>query len=501
MKLAAFYRRDSFIYIVAILSSLFFSAWINSHEVVINPDGICYVVNADTYKQCGLKAAMSLCSKWPFYSLLIYALAKITTFSFTPSAYLLDALFSAMSVGVFIALVKELGGNRRTLWLAAFVILFFHEMNSVRQYIIRDHGYWVFYLASIWFLLRYFRLSHLRYVLGWYVSLAIAVMFRIEGVTFLLLLPLFALAQSTTWRHRLISFLLMYLPVLAIGSGMAIWLLLHPQQSMEVFGRFVEIPWQVHHGFSMMMDRFLATKQGLINLLPKESYGTIDLAFIALIVGWYVLSIIDNLSCIYTGLVVYAWLAQAASFTRQALTVLYGYLLVNFLVTALFFSENLFLAKRYLIAFSLVFMLWVPFALNKIRSKSIFLVLLLVIFLSTAGTIFTVKDRKAFIREAGEWLAANVPMTKSLYVDDQQLMYYSQHFNMDIYKLVDRYQNNDVLSHGGWKQFDYVALVIGDGQTAHDKKIKAVINEFTFPPFREFVNAKGDKVVIYKIKR
>ena len=79
------------------------------------------------------------------------------------------------------------------MWLAAGVILLSHELNSVREYIIRDHGFWTFYLSSLFFLLRFFKKPIKSYALGFSLSLAIATLFRVEGSLFLLFLPFYLL--------------------------------------------------------------------------------------------------------------------------------------------------------------------------------------------------------------------------------------------------------------------------------------------------------------------
>src|SRR5689334_12361975 len=127
------------IYSFAALISLIFSSWVAYREVLINPDAICYLQSAAMIGVGGLRKAMNLCTQaqWPFYSILIYVLSKLTQLPLLISAYLWDALFTACSVVTFLAVVHQLGASRRILWLAAFVILLAHQFNSIRQYIIR----------------------------------------------------------------------------------------------------------------------------------------------------------------------------------------------------------------------------------------------------------------------------------------------------------------------------------------------------------------------------
>ncbi|EKD70282.1 MAG: hypothetical protein ACD_46C00579G0001, partial [uncultured bacterium] len=144
IKIASFYSKTNIIYFVAAIISLFLSTWISYRESVINPDAICYLLSAEEISRGGLNAAMNLCPQaiWPFFSYLVYLFAQLTSASYLLSANFLDAIFTLISVITFIAIVHELGGTRRGLCFAAMVILLSHEFNAIRQYIVRDHGFW-----------------------------------------------------------------------------------------------------------------------------------------------------------------------------------------------------------------------------------------------------------------------------------------------------------------------------------------------------------------------
>src|SRR6185312_11171405 len=198
-----------FIYGFAVLFSILLSGWAAIKTSVINPDAICYLYSAAAMSK-GLVVATHLCAqaKWPFYSMLIFGLSRITDFSYLVAAYLLDGFFSLISVVTFIAIVSQLTLRTRVVALSAVVILLAHEFNSLRVEIVRDHGFWAFYLLSLFFLLQYFNAANITrrqktrnqwcYALLWSVSLVIAALFRIEGVVFLLLLPLLVFFEKKT---------------------------------------------------------------------------------------------------------------------------------------------------------------------------------------------------------------------------------------------------------------------------------------------------------------
>lgn len=496
-------QRISPLYVFAFIASALISLWVNIRESVINPDAICYLYSAEEFGKSGLHGAMKLCPQaiWPFYSGFIYAFEQLTHLSYTTAAFTLDGFFSAISVVLFIAIVKELGGTRLTLWLAALVILLAHEFNILRQDIIRDHGFWAFYLASVWLLLRYVRRPTWRGALTWSASLFAATIFRIEGAVFLLLMPLAVWFDGqVSFKSRAYHFFMLNLPILLIMFGLGVWFATHAQQSMSQFGRVAEVSHQIQNGFRIIFEQYQLMKASIAeNILSHNSLRDAGEVTLLLLISWYVVNVVGNLSLIYAALVAYAWVTRAATFTRAAKIIVMGYLLVNVTITFGFFAQNHFLAKRYLIALSLILMLWVPFALARLAELKrwlVYYVAIALIVISSLGGLFHFGHSKDYIRQAGDWMAANISRDAKLYSNDYQLMYYSQHFGSHIFDMQRQYNDVAVIAHGQWKQYDYLALLMGRTQ---DNKVAMVMQEIHLVPLQVFVSDNGDHIYIYKV--
>jgi hypothetical protein len=507
MSVTRFYQRPAFLYSIAIISSILLSCWIDARETVINPDAICYLYSAEAVGQLGWRSAMHLCPQaiWPFYSILIFAFGQFSHLSYGVAAFVLDGFFSLLTVIAFIALVKELGGTRRVLWLAAMAILFSHDFNVLRQDIIRDHGFWAFYLTSVFFLLRYFHQRHAVSALLWSTCLLIATSFRIEGAIFLLVLPLFSwFYTSESWGQRTRFFLTLNMPLFVLVAMIMGWSVWHSQLSVGELGRVAEVGNQLQHGFAIVAGKYQATKVAVSqSVLTHVSLRDASIVVFLLLISWYVVNVITNVSWIYAVLIGYAWIMKAAPFSRSAALVVWSYVVVNIGVTFVFFAENHFLAKRYLIAFSLILMLWVPFALNKLfqssLSKQRLLGALAMIFvlISAVGGIFHFGHSKTNIRQAGDWLAENVPEKANLYANDYQLLYYSQHFGNTIFKKFEEYKDVNMIAHGHWHQYDYLALLVSKHK---EDKAAHIMQEIHLTPLQVFVSNDGDHVYIYKVK-
>ncbi len=493
-------------YFVAAIMSLLLSAWISTRETVINPDGICYLMSAQAFDVMSFSQVMQLCpqSGWPFYSWLIHAVMSLTGASALASANSIDAFFSLISVLAFMGLVQCLGGSKRVVAFAGFIILFSHEFNSVRQYIVRDHGYYAFYLISLICFIQYLQKPRVIRWLGWVLSLGLATLFRIEGAVFFLLLPFAAFFIAKATRHRRAVQFGLFAPIIALAFCAVIVNRLAPD-TFSAWHRIAELGHYLTQSSSAIVARFTETKAALVaHVLPLEGARDAGTIWFLALVLFYATSILENLSFIGTALVVYAWLRRAAQWSRPAKTAVWSYVLVNIVITLVFFAQHLFLSKRYLIALSLTLLLWAPFGLARLseaalagQRKFIYYTALFLVVLSSMGVILDRGPAKTYVREAGNWIAMNVPQGASLYVNDFQLMYYSKHEGFDIFKKIPVMREPTNLADGLWKHYEYVALRIR-GDDTRWASIAIAMNQ---QPVKTFSGPHGDTVLIYKVSQ
>lgn len=494
------------VYVVAGFLSLVLSIYMSLRNDVINTDAICYLTSA-AYVSQGIHAAMTVCAqaKWPFYAVIIHAIVSVMPLSTEVAAYILNAIFSLMTVLVFIGIIDlisrgQANKNIRILWLGALVILLSHEFNAVKQYIVRDHGFWSFYLLSLLLLMRFFLYKKWIDACGWSVSLIIATLFRIEGAVFLALIPLitwFNVRES--YRSRFKAFLRLNMISISVVLILAVGFLIHPPEST---GRLSELQFQLIHGGSTLVTNFQSIADFLAQHILRYSakHDAKTILFLLLVV-WYLYSIATNLSLIYSVLVVYAW---GKKLLKSHVTVhlsLWSYVVVNMLITAVFLAQNMFLSKRYLVALSLVLMLWVPFALQALikqwRTRKWPLVLAIFFMaISSVGGIIDFGPSKKYIHDAGDWLAVNAQNDAAIYSNDYQVMYYSQHFGSELFDKILIYTNMFNTATVDWKRYDYVALRVDKKYLSHDT---GLLKAIPFQPVIVFKNKRGDEVRIYRM--
>lgn len=505
LALTAF-NRDYQVYLFAVITSLMISLLIGYRDSIINPDGICYLMSAQMMDSTSIKDAMAFCpqAKWPFYSILIYAFQQISHLPYLVSAQILNAILTLTTVIAFMKIVETLGANRRIIWIAALIILFDHMFNGLRDNIIRDHGFWAFYLLSVYFLQLWFKKPTWTTAILWNASLIIATLFRIEGAIFLLIMPFVAFFQfQQTFFSRMKNFFMLISILVLIVTLFCIKQLWFSDDGAHQLGRVNEIFAQFQEGWRYIYGRYYAVRTGLLShVMPAEAAPDVNAIIVFLWLGSYLYNVMLTLGWASTLLLIYAFKSRAAKITSP---VIIGYLLVNVCMTLGFMAENFFTSKRYLVALMLILMLWLPFAVNDLFKKykslphRLFLIIIAIVFFASAlGGIVEFGRSKFFIRTAGTWIANEVPNEAKLYSNDFQLMYYSNHFNKNLFQTSPSYLQVKDFTNGKWKQYDYLALRLSGKKEG--EQVAILLSELTnVTPMKIFSDKQGNRIAVYKI--
>lgn len=472
------------LYFFVIFASLFLSTLAAYNETVINPDGICYLLGAQSFTHGSLQQTIHLCgqAQWPFYSFLIYGLTHLSPLSYQTSAFVWNSLFSLLALIAFIKIVEKLGGTPRILWFAALAFLLAHEFNSLRQSIIRDHGYWAAYLWSIWAMLHYMEKPSWQRVSLWLGCMLIAILFRVEGIIFLALMPF-----VINFRKSLYGCIIL----LTIGA----FLYLNGHLNIENLGRLKEFNSHLQNGFSVILNRHYALTNALTHsAFTQASKNDVIIVAIASQIFCYLCILISALSWVYFLVIAYSF----RSLPHKKSIVLLSYIAINVFITLTFFLENGFLSKRYIEALALTLMLWMPFALDYLwrQQKKIFYFAIVAMCVVGIGGIHSFGYSKSYLYDAGNWMASNIPQEATIFTNDATVMYYSNHFGFDLFNTFNQYQNLSTIENGQWKKYNYLALRLSNQENSWTKIAETV----TLKPIKIFRNKRNDRVAIYKVE-
>ena len=478
------------------------------HYPLFNPDGMLYLELAKRYPYAGFMSIFHV-YHWPFYSMMLSWGSRLFHLSLLHTVYLSNVVFSTLTVFIFIFIIKELEGSDRFFWLAAFVILIFHTFNSYRGDILREHGYWLFYLVSVWFLLRFIQQLRWRYAMGWSLSMMMAALFRVEGLIFLLAAPFFCIFLSMfSVKSRILAILKLNLLTITggVGFGMLLFSLHKSFPDIENIPNISSLLDYSVHLSQVVAARVSAMQQYVLPSLGEKN------ALEIFLFGWmasYCVHVINALSLGYTICVFYAMKYMRTirlSFSKQL--VLFWYLLINVMMTLLYYWKFVYLSGRYMVALALILLCYVPFGLYVLYqrwraterkfswAKLFFVLTVFLMFNMAVATVYRFGPSKRYIYNAGVWLHDNTTPSTRIYTNEGRLAFFAERESGGWDSEKKGSLNMDYLAEAPWKGYDYAALVLSYMPPGGQEQLEKVLGK----PIKTFdYTRRNDKVLIFKL--
>jgi hypothetical protein len=491
----------------AALASLALSAWCVFIGNVLNNDGVRYLRAAELLTRGEWHAAVAI-YKWPFYSVLIALVHQLTGLSFEYAGYALSAALTALTVVMFISLVREVGGDSKVVVFAAAVILLHHSLNTYRPYVLRDPGYLAFYLTSLLMFVRDLKEPKWSRTLAWVGAMVAAMLFRIEAVVFLVALPFYRLWQQATRPSARFALIALFMGGAFIAvSALAWWLagtLAIPGSGelVDAWAAALQSLWQ-------RATALAATKIGLITGAFGDGYSR-DFAYAAfaaavvLILLREILASLTPLYAVLTGHAVYRRLI----FPVPGVTPLWYWLIAVHLVilTTIVFVYG-FLTGRFPLALSLTLMLAVPFSAaalydgwrrrgtGKRNASWLFPLVCVLALLSTLGVLVS-PTSKGYIRQAGLWLRDHTSPSATVLSNDRVLLYYAGRIGDE--RARHSWDNMLALVKSDARsRYDYLALRVRERHAGDEVLLIRTIGS---EPIMKFTNNDGDQVLIFRLR-
>lgn len=493
----------------AALGSLLLSLWIIHQNGIINGDGILYLHAARAFLDQGWRAAADI-YPWPFFSGLVALLQHVSGLSLENSAYVINSLLYALLVVVFVTLVGELHASRRIHFYAALLVLLLPSLNGYRDYIIRDVGYWAFYLIGLLYFLRYLRGPRLSHALAWGLSMLVATLFRIEGLAFLCVLPLFLLLQfEHGWRTRLLRLLQMNIVLIVSAAMLALFFALGEINFMGRLGDPILLLQKFAHSATTGIEQKAeALRIAVLGRYAKDFAFPSVIMIQIMILTSYVLS---GFGLAHLILSVRGILrAKLSASCRPALLFLLWAALLQILILVVFVVGQFFLTGRFVIALVLTCLVFAALGLEAFREdwketgaakrswhrKWAYPLLCFLLFVAAIGSLHSFGPSKTYLKDAGEWIQENVPRSSRLLTNNDAVAFYSElDFSRDSRQFDDdrveaQLKKSDYDSH-----YDYVALNVDRRYFRRERKI------LEGEPIARFRNNRGDELLIFKTRK
>ena len=494
--------------IPAAIISLVLSAWSVFLDDVVNNDGVLYLRAADLLVHGEWDAAFNF-YKWPFYSLLIAVTGQITGFSLEYSAHLLNAVLSALAVVCFISLVREVGGDSKTVLVAALVVLLYPGINEYRSFIGRDAGYIAFYLLSLLLLFKYVNSPRFGYAIGWPSLMFVAALFRIEGFVFVAMLPfLFYLDRRAGRGIGVGGFSVLVGAAFGLVVVLAWWLgggITAPDPKTigpETIGLLQSL-WE-------STTTAMSTKITLLGetLLKEHASDHAPIVFFVSLLVILLAEILRRVTLVNAALVGHALYRRLLFPIARAKTIWIWLVLLNFMILMAIVFARHFLTGRFPLALSLTLMLAVPFSLvvlhgawrdqrTKRQTKNwLFPAVCVLILLFGLDGLYS-PTNKTYLKEAGVWLKENTPAKSSLFGNNLIVMYYSGR-KVSRYEAVYEWQRTrELIRSGRWLNYDYLAFRIKREDSKRSVLLAQMLRKDSIKTVR---NKKGGQVVIFQVR-
>lgn len=487
-----FFLNFNQIRLLTAVSSLVLSVLAFYFNDIINRDGVMYMEMVEAYLDGGLQAMASIYD-WPFFTMLVAWFSKGLSLPTELAASGLNCILFVIFTDALLLISRRILPNLQQVTIAGILILCFYSINEYRDYIIRDIGYWAFSTLALYQLIQYLDKPGLKYALLWQVCAMVALLFRIEGMVLLLVLPLFVLFSQPTRAGltKLLQLNSLLIPVTLIVSTAA----LTATGWVEAFDKLSNyLAYLNTEALQQQLEqRLTILEEKVLHPFSAEYSGLI------LFSGLFVMllyKLLEGLSIGYTLLLILAWWQVQETVTSRHLGLIFWFVLINLVILMAFTFKQYFVVSRYCImAIIGLFLLILPY-LTKLIAQSWqqhrYWLTGFIGFVVLAGVIdtFHTTNSKTYIKDTAIWASHNLDNSDKILTDDEFLQYY-----------LKREQTPVSISYrrqglGNYRAFDYL-LLVEKHRSLQVKPIKGIELELVYQ--RE--NRRGNKASVYRVIR
>lgn len=442
------------------------------------------------FLQGGLEETAKLYN-WPFFSILIAYLHKLTTLTIETSAYLLCSLLFLLLNDTLVRISSKILPNKQQLLIAVLLILCFQPINEYRDFIIRDIGYWACSALTLYYFMLFIEAPTIKIATIWQLVAVLAVLFRVEGIVILLGLPLFLFAIQKPLDGLKNSLLLNYLFILSLLPIILIALnSLSPHAAFNKIDSIREYT-SLNNFLIILNDNAAILKTQILNKYSERYAGLILVSGLLFMLLY---KLLKAFSLGYIALYLTSWWQQKPVKPSPNHSLLYYFFTLNILILIVFVLHKYFITTRHivltLISFLLIILPLLCSFLEKAwsaRNRSILAFAGIILSFSLIDSIVQ-SNSKSYIKNTAIWAAENLPQGSSILTDDNVIRYYAKTHKSNTNITLDSLKN--------YHNYDYVIVIKKkkylENQTLFNKK--------QFSLMHSQKNKRGDSVRIYSTK-
>lgn len=472
----------------------------------INPDSVLYLEAAKLFALGEWKTGFEI-FPWPFYSLLIAATHQLSSLSIHHAAQLLNVVFFAIATYAFTNIILLCGGKQQQLVAGGLIFLSAqYVIGGVLEMLMRDEGFWAFFLTSLVFFIRYHQWHHLRDALLWQIAIIFAVLFRIEAILYLILLPLVLLFNTErnfvrNLKLTITAYSLQILLALAVVST----LLINQDFSTAMLGRLNEVftPEIINLFIKKIVAKSQVMSQGVLGkYLEEYAIPGLLITFIYVIIA----KTIYATGWLTFGLGIMGIKYHSLLMEKKSSQVIIATMFIALLNMALIITKAFVLSGRYVLAMSFMLMLFASFYFAQLLAKTattsdkksrwIVSFLVVVMALGFIKNLLPKQEGYNYQQDAIAWLNKHNVSNSSVFYDDPRMRYYADYSYNG--RWIDNWKHlKDAINDNSIQQFSFVVINHEANKLNTEVELLSLL-----PNYREIYrtgNNKNNKyVAIYK---
>ncbi|MTI63690.1 hypothetical protein [Methylophaga sp.] len=476
--------------LITAVISLFLSLAAYYFDDIINRDGVMYMEMVQAYMSGGLNAMADIYD-WGFFTLLVAWLSELfsSPIEFTASA--LNSILFVVFTDALLLISRQLLPNLRQIAIAAVLILAFFSINDYRDFIIRDIGYWAFTTLGLYHLIRYQSSFTVFHAVSWQIAILTAVLFRIEGVVLLGLLPLFVFYKQPlrTAARNWINLNSLVLPLLVTLSAIVVG----QEGWVQAFGKFSDYLAYINtEALTLRAEQKLTILEEKILTPFSAEYSALILYSGLLVMLAY--KLLEGLSIGYLILLGFARWQNRQRIAIPHRNLIVWFFILNLIILMAFLFRQYFVVSRYCVMTVVsLFLLVLPYLTRLIEETWLsrrrwWLGLFAFIVLAGLIDTFHSTNSKAYIKNTAIWAAHELQAEDRLITDDEFIQYY-----------LKREKTNVTITYrpqklGNYQNFDYILLVEKRRPTAL-KPLSGIRLELV----HQEKNQRGNRASVYRV--
>ena len=421
--------------LLAVFASLLISLLTSAFGSVPNNDAYGYIRTAEIFSDEGFAAAFAH-YEWATYSLFISIVHKLPGVDLIAAAYFLNALFYGLLVYSFISIIREIDDSDRVLLLAAITILVYPQLNEYRLYIIRDIGFWSLSLFSLWQFMVFGRTHNYRNAMWFCAALLLAATFRVEAISYLLVVPLCLLIDERIARDQRIKYGLFFtgfslvLLILAIVVSQLAGLGL-----IKLFTDFVSVyaPFLSSTLFPTEAESLTLATAIFNEHAANYSREYLTLFLLVGLSAILLANLFNGIGGPFLIVLAIGHFKKLCAIEKHNFAPILAILLVNGLILFLFIIVTRFLSSRYTMLLCLVLALFVPLILDRLlqwsgsAGKKVLVTRLIAVFLlyCAIDAYISFGSTKNYLYDAADWIAENSSPGTMVLTNNTAIAYFS----------------------------------------------------------------------------